>query len=87
MKAVAFCLSVRGSREADQRSEEIGANKQDARREFPPGVEVQLVKFFSWLRPSVKTEKCDAPHRRAIARNKRYRRSENSIELRTAQSG
>jgi hypothetical protein len=38
-----------------------GANKspsknQNARREFPPGVKMQLEKFFSRLRPGVKTE-------------------------------
>jgi hypothetical protein len=33
------------------------SKKQNARREFPPGVKVQPEKFFSWLRPGVKTEK------------------------------
>jgi hypothetical protein len=71
---------------ADQRSGAIAINKQNARREFPPGVEVQPAKFFSWLRPSVKTEKCNAPDRRTSAGNKGYRCSENTIELRIAQS-
>jgi hypothetical protein len=41
---------------ADQRPEEIAVKRQNARREFLPGVEMRPVKFFSLLRPSVKTE-------------------------------
>jgi hypothetical protein len=41
---------------ADQRPKEIAIKKQNTQRKFRPGVKVQPVKFFSWLRPSVKTE-------------------------------
>jgi len=53
------------------KSAEIAAKKQNARREFPPGVMAQCVRFFSWLLPSVKTENATM-HLKTVGCSKRY---------------